>query len=374
MIRLRFAFHFLILLTSTVATAAVTTGEDKPKPWYQVELIIFAQPQPTVESSEQWDNGSEKRIPINYKDSIELSYPANAFSDNKQQQQPSNKVLSYRQSERIIAEGIQRRKQLESAEEAATELQPFTFTPVTEWVLGDQFERLNRSGQYKMLVHTAWIQPGLDKNKAISIHIHDHMELVNGSADKTKNSNKVVSPSATSSAATSYPLESSSAFKQGYSKQPIGKEALEKDNDESKSTQITFNGTLKVILARYLHVELNLDYAPQGFPQGHVNATNELAHENSTYIVSGDSLSSVANNLDSFYETSDLQRVLENGETVQQLVYHLQQSRRMRSKTLHYIDHPKIGVLIKILPVEIIQKDKGIEQNSGESVEKITLQ
>jgi len=30
----------------------------------------------------------------------------------------------------------------------------------------------------------------------------------------------------------------------------------------------------------------------------------------------------------------------------------LQQSRRMRSKELHYIDHPSIGVLIKIIPTE----------------------
>jgi len=30
----------------------------------------------------------------------------------------------------------------------------------------------------------------------------------------------------------------------------------------------------------------------------------------------------------------------------------LQQSRRMRSKELHYIDHPSIGVLIKIIPTD----------------------
>lgn len=341
MIRLRFAFHFLILLTSTVTTAAVTTDEDKPKLWYQIELILFAQPQPTIESSEQWDNWSKKRTPINYEDSIELRYPTNSFNDNKQ---------------------------LESTEKPVTELQPFTFSPVTEWVLGDLFKQLNSSKKYRMLIHTAWIQPGLNKDEAISIHIHDHMELVNDSADETKNRDKVASPRAPSSAATSYPLESS-FLKQDYSKQSIGKEAREKDNGEPESTQITFNGTLKVILARYLHVELNLDYAPQGFPQQDGNASNELSYKNSSYVVSGDSISSMAkaDNLSPFYETSNLQSMLKNSETVQQAVYHLQQSRRMRSKKLHYIDHPKIGVLIKILPVKILQKDNGIEQNSSES-------
>lgn len=401
MIRLRFVFPLLFLVTTTVVTAASTTDEDRPKPWYQVELLLFVQPQPAVKSSEQWDNWSKKRIPINYEDSIEISYPeqnSSALNDDeqyvKEQESDANRVLSYQQSERIVAESLKQAEQQVPAEEPVVELQPFTFVPVTEWVLGDLFKRLNRSDQYQMLIHTAWIQPGLEKDEAVSIHIHDHMALIDDSVDETENSDElaaaflkdgidnqndltgeVVSPSLPSSVAISYPLEPANAiepsfFEQSYDRELVNGQAQEKPMklvDEPELAQMTFNGTLKVILSRYLHVELNLDYAPHGFPQELGNTSNELTHENSTYIVSGDSLSSIATreNPNPFYETLNLDRLLENSETVQQVVYHLQQSRRMRSKKLHYIDHPMIGALIKIIPVEIPQK--GTEKASSES-------
>jgi len=177
-----------------------------------------------------------------------------------------------------------------------------------------------------------------------------------------------------SSTATSYPLDSAVTaepgfFEQSYNRELNNKQVRKGISDETELAPITFNGTLKVFLSRYLHVEFNLDYAPQGFPQELGNTTNEITHKISNYIISGDSLSSIANgdNLNPFYETSDLDMMLANRETIQQVVYHLQQSRRMRSKKLHYIDHPKLGVLIKIMPVEIPQKDTAVEQDGNKS-------
>jgi len=198
LIRLRFTLLFLIFSVSIVANAASTTREEKPKPWYQVELILFTQPQPAVESSEQWDNWSKKRIPINYKDSIEIRYPeqkSNALNDDEQYAteltNDADKVFSYKQVEQIVAESLKHKEREESVEEPVVELQPFTFAPVTEWVLGDLFERLNRSDKYQMLIHTAWIQPGLEKDEAISIHIHDHMALANNLVDETDNGDEL---------------------------------------------------------------------------------------------------------------------------------------------------------------------------------------
>ncbi|HEA26068.1 MAG TPA: hypothetical protein ENH92_03005 [Ectothiorhodospiraceae bacterium] len=400
LIRLRFTLLFLIFSVSIVANAASTTREEKPKPWYQVELILFTQPQPAVESSEQWDNWSKKRIPINYKDSIEIRYPeqkSNALNDDEQYAteltNDADKVFSYKQVEQIVAESLKHKEREESVEEPVVELQPFTFAPVTEWVLGDLFERLNRSDKYQMLIHTAWIQPGLEKDEAISIHIHDHMALANNLVDETDNGDELstellvnannnpnaltgeaASPLSPSSTATSYPLDSAVTaepgfFEQSYNRELNNKQVRKGISDETELAPITFNGTLKVFLSRYLHVEFNLDYAPQGFPQELGNTTNEITHKISNYIISGDSLSSIANgdNLNPFYETSDLDMMLANRETIQQVVYHLQQSRRMRSKKLHYIDHPKLGVLIKIMPVEIPQKDTAVEQDGNKS-------
>jgi hypothetical protein len=36
----------------------------------------------------------------------------------------------------------------------------------------------------------------------------------------------------------------------------------------------------------------------------------------------------------------------------QPIFYHLTESRRMRSKELHYLDHPVLGVLLLVTPYE----------------------
>ncbi len=77
------------------------------------------------------------------------------------------------------------------------------------------------------------------------------------------------------------------------------------------------------------------------------------------------------NSTATFFETSNLNRVLADEEEVQKAVYRMQESRRMRSRKLHYLDHPKIGALIQIVPVEIPQKDidpqKDIKKSSKPS-------
>ena len=126
---------------------------------------------------------------------------------------------------------------------------------------------------------------------------------------------------------------------------------------------------MKVSLSRYLHVALNLDSSPQGFPQQMVSTANEIANEdNTTYAISGDSLSPTVDEEGRtfpFYEISNLEKVLANSKEVQKVVYHMQESRRMRSRKLHYLDHPKRGALIQITPAEIPKKDT--KEKSSES-------
>ena len=38
----------------------------------------------------------------------------------------------------------------------------------------------------------------------------------------------------------------------------------------------------------------------------------------------------------------------------------LNQSRRMRSNEIHYIDHPRMGVIIKIMPLEITSDENNV--------------
>ena len=78
-------------------------------------------------------------------------------------------------------------------------------------------------------------------------------------------------------------------------------------------------GMIKVILSRYLHVDSDIVFRPH-----------------------------VAEEPQSFY----VMEVIEN--TVQPIVYRLQQTRRrMRSRELHYLDNPVLGMLVLITPYEV---------------------
>ena len=63
----------------------------------------------------------------------------------------------------------------------------------------------------------------------------------------------------------------------------------------------------------------------------------------------------------------DLQFIPENATTPTQLIS-FQESRRMRSKEIHYIDHPLVGAIIRILPVEHPLKLKE-KQNTPENTQ-----
>ncbi len=176
------AFFFALILLPT-ATLAQETAR------YKVELILFAELNPTAPSAEHWREVTQIP-PGEDTDAVHLAI-------GNDQVQPLD-ASAYRLS------GI--------------------------------WSALKRSSAYRPLRHLAWVQPGRSAKRAPVVAIGDNAE------------------------------------------------------DE-------IQGTVKVSLARFLHLDLNL--------------------------------------------------VLRDGDQK----YQLQQSRRMRSNELHYIDHPMFGVIVIITPV-----------------------
>jgi len=115
----------------------------------------------------------------------------------------------------------------------------------------------------------------------------------------------------------------------------------ELDNAHKNKSENTITGNLKVVLARYLHFYSQLEYQRKSSP----GITNEAL---------SDSTATESPTPDESQNT-----VLTPGN----IIYPIQSHRRMRSKELHYIDHPLVGILIQINPVENDQIEK-IEQVS----------
>jgi hypothetical protein len=124
---------------------------------------------------------------------------------------------------------------------------PFQLLPATALQMKKEFDRMRAAGEVEPILHTAWLQPGLAREEAVAIHL------------KSEGSNA------------------------GW-----------------------VDGSMRLVLSRYLHLETNLIYHRAG----------------------------------------------EDATQVGRPVYQLVESRRMRSREYHYLDHPLFGVLAVVTPYE----------------------
>jgi hypothetical protein len=188
-------------------SSAAAHAEDT---WYSVEIIVFAHAKESYLASESWKQ------------------------DLVQPQFTGAKVLTPAGS---------------AGSKAFQAVDPSRYRLQGEW------SRLQSSGEYRPLLHTAWLQPGLPREQAVGVILESGV--------------------ATESLGGAKPL----------------------------------SGVVKVGLSRYLHLDVNLLY------------------RKSSSAATGDGTAA--------FDT-----------------FQLSESRRMRSKEIHYLDHPMFGVIALITPLQ----------------------
>lgn len=137
--------------------------------------------------------------------------------------------------------------------------------------LSDNAAAIAASSRYRLIRHLAWRQPGLDENEAVAVRI----SLGNTSAV--------------------YLPEDISAYQEF-----IPASAVPTPERQRKINTSTVNGSIRVHLGRFLHMQTQLAFTDE-----------------------------------------------QTGQS-----FRLSQSRKMRSRELHYIDNPRFGILTRILPIE----------------------
>jgi len=158
--------------------------------------------------------------------------------------------------------------------------QSYGFIPLPSetYTLTNKVAALNSSGQYKVLKHVAWLQPGLAREDALPVIIHAGKNYRNEFQERTFVSGDF------------------------------------NDQNLAKSQHVNeLDGTIKVVLGRYLHVYTDLVYR-RPFSLSSDPASNPLGRD----------------------------RLLAD--------FPVKTHRKMRSKELHYIDHPLLGILVEIRP------------------------
>ena len=136
--------------------------------------------------------------------------------------------------------------------------------------MNESAEEINKSGRYRMLKHFAWRQPGLERSDAKAVRINLGRATTLYLPENLKPYNKFI---------------------------PASNQPQADRTREIRTT--TINGTIKVSLGRFLHMDAHLVYTDT-----------------------------------------------ETGTS-----YGMAQSRKMRSRELHYIDNQRFGILTRILPI-----------------------
>lgn len=158
----------------------------------------------------------------------------------------------------------------------------------SHYQLTAELEKIAESETQRVIFHTAWRQPGLDKNLSLPVYFKREIPAPPVIENENQTQENIESEQST----------------------------------ESLKTPSILEGILRVTLARYLHLEAELTLQ---------NKIPELAPSDNPFSV-----------LDNENVRKELQK---------QGVIHLKQDRRrIRSNELHYLDHPVLGILVRMTP------------------------
>lgn len=278
--------------------------------WYQVEIIIFERSQRSSPDAESWPKN------------VSLAYPAKLqYLSNKED--ADNKRDANNGSDTPAQNDVnqQFRRQLE---------QPFVSLDQQLRSMNSEARRLRRNASMRVLFHETWRQPIIDKKNAAAIVMH---------AGDTFGENSELEGSITLHVSRYLHIETNlwmTKFEANFGQ--------ESEHWPILPRQPTLSDLQAIELSELAHADSQDGSAVNGREAnddaGNINGDNnwDISFNNAT-LASNDQLSS-----DSL---SDYTNITQKPYVVKHLVT-MKQKRRMRSGELHYLDHPRLGLLIRI--------------------------
>lgn len=325
----------LLLIALAVPNAAVAQEEDKRR--YDVEIIVFENLAPGAGEQEHWR--PEVHVPEFHK-VIEFDGGARGF-------------LFHMDEDRIGED-----EEIETPE-------GYRRLPAERMQLGDMVEKLQESDRYRVLRHMAWRQPADDRDRAIAVRvrsgepmtvqipIRDFEELYRLEKEAGEESPEADTGAGGIDTDTAQTL-------------PAG----DTDGEPATGTDIggvrTFatgpmfgarlrplmrpvevrplDGTVRVAVSRYLHVSTDLhlttpvEWTTLSGREADVESRDDRSRAEGEEAAVDPAPTGM---------TARQQHPIgPDGRNM--LSYPFQQNRRMRSGELHYLDHPVLGLLIRV--------------------------
>lgn len=276
--------------------------DDEELTWYTIELIVFERVSEVARNGEAWPR--QPGLP-DLADAVELSLegldPADAQEIEASDAQAEPPPLPA----------------LQSAPRA------FQLVAPEQYRLGDAWKRLDASQAYRPLLHIAWIQPGFSADDSRLVHLRND----NAALGSVGSAGSVSSEGGEDPAPE--PTSGFTGFAPSLSPQP----SVARD-----PSKVALDGTVRVHRARYLHVQADLLYYRPS--HGGIDAMQTPANDAQIEAISDSPDTAFTEQLLAEYDADTT-------------LFRLTESRRMRSKELHYLDHPLFGVLVEAWPLEL---------------------
>ncbi len=284
-IKNRWLAGLLMAIFCTMATAADNEDEDGGR-WYEVELILFAHNNRQALDAEQWPEIIGVDLPL--EELVELQLP----------QEPPPET-----TDDVIGEMVMDSSATDApAGDARQTPVAFRMLDESEWQLQKTARRLRRSSRFEPLLHVAWRQPTYGRAQARPVLLYD---------DMTK------------------PLI-------------IDGRPLSEADTHAGPPNPKLIGTVKLSVARYLHLATDLIYRLPVTQQAAIPVPDFDLWYDRPYPT--------------LYEPQGPAYRLEEWQAIRG--FRMQESRRMRSKVMHYLDHPLLGLVVLITPVKLPQAEE----------------
>ena len=341
----------LLIASIGIMTACQVAAQDDR--WFRVELLIFSQGAAGAENSEAWDPTPTLAYPTKRRFLIDPERVAANLSLHEAISDPLAPTETTSGTDEFGYQTITISTVIESIEDSDPKIgassvtdpvttglesgleisdtpttpPPFTLLPHSELEFQGKAAYMQRSGRYKTLFHETWLQPMAAKTNAIPI-------IIDRSGDNE-----------------SWP---------------------------------TLQGSVTFYLSRYLHLETNLwlntagGYLPPewSMPPAPLGPKSLMViqptEEEPIYdpLLPIDAQPLPSGNTEEVMTEEETK--LEPAEPLSPWRHAvvLSQKRRMRSTEVHYIDHPLLGVVVKISPVtedELLQRAEAEAETKDDS-------
>jgi hypothetical protein len=222
----------------------------------------------------------------------------------------------------------------------------FSKLPQSAQTFSNTLKALETSSRYDVLAYRSWLQMGLDKNKAVNIRIQ---------AGKTYSRLTPASFSATPRIETGALFEAIYDADGAIVRYSIPEYALAADNTPLENIVYELDGNIKIVLSRFLHVYTDLlllepvVLTPDRTAPTNVE-NNETGHDT---IEQTPSHMDISGNLEPITPTT-YKLALTPADTPFTTLhgFNIRDHRRMRSNEQHHLDHPLVGIIIKITPAK----------------------